>query len=366
MALDWDLLVSYLRDHNMERYGLCFVIDYYGLAFITRRRKRDYLAGCYELPQGIIQDNESVKKASQRILKDAYEVDLEKIDRYLGVFDYISGHGCRTQMFCFAVTVKDVFKIKVKRNDHGTWLQAPELACWPIITHFRDFLVNFWIGEGFDPNLSRFLIEQAKREDIWRFKVRAIATKKSEILLLKRARRHRVLPLYYEFPGKEITHNQDIDSALVACMTEQTGYAPKDIITFIGYYDYKSEATRGLVRELLYHVVAQDKPVKLSEHAYSAWVNEVRPSKLLLTPCAEEGLKMIAKRMRVDSPLEIEMPPTVYANPEQSVDEMENRYLDAMALLEQKGEIVDFEALKGKPLVKAAFSPDVQKKLGLD
>jgi hypothetical protein len=70
--------------------------------------------------------------------------------------------------------------------------------------------------------------------------------------------------------------------------------------------------------------------------------------------------------MRVDSPLEIEMPPTVYANPEQSVDEMENRYLDAMALLEQKGEIVDFEALKGKPLVKAAFSPDVQKKLGLD
>lgn len=364
MQMDWNLLINVLKDQNVDRLGVCFVIDYYGMSFITRRRRQDLLETCYELPEGILRDDEDASAGCCRILKEFYNLELVEITRYLGEFKYLSGDKHKTQMFCFVVKVKDVFKIQIERNDHGTWLQLSEITNWPIITHFRDFLLAFWLGEGFDPNFSRFLIEQAKREDIWRFKVRVVATRKNEVLLLKRARRQKTLPLYYEFPGKEITHKQDVDSAIVASMSEQTGYPPKDIVTFLGWFDYQSESTGAKVREFLYRVSAQEAPVKLSEHAYSAWVTEVSPSKILLTPCAKYGLKILASRFWLDRPEEIEIPPTVYAKPEE-ISDMQRRYLDAMDLLETTGEIVDFEALKGRNLVKAAFDPETQKKLGL-
>lgn len=364
MQMNWNLLINYLKEPNIEHVGLCFVINYHSFAFIARRRSRDYLEGCYELPQGILNPGEEVVSGAKRILKEFYNVDLKAISRYLGEFTYTSGNNRHTQMFCFVVTVQNPKKIQIKRNDHGAWMQLSEIRSWPIITHFEEFLVKFWLGEGFDPNLSRALIEQSKREDIWRYKVRVLSFKKGEVLLLKRARRHRILPLYYELPGKEITYNQDIDSAIIACMTEQTGWAPVDVTGFIGCYDYKSESSKGVVvREFIYSAIAQDQPVKLSEHAYSAWVKEVKPKNTLCTPSAAFALEQFAEKSFVNVPDKVEILPAVYSKISDLMTDERKRYLDAMTKLETTGEI-DVEALRGNELIKEAFPPEMQKKLG--
>lgn len=365
MILDWDFLTNYLKDEAAAKVGLCFVVNYHSFAFIARRHKTDYLRGLYELPQGILNPKEGIVEGTTRILRDDYNIKLKEITRYLGFFDYVSPNGNKTRMFCFVVRVEDVFQIKIKRNDHGTWLQPSEIKNWLIIEHFLRFLLSFWYGEGFDPNLSRAVIEQAKREDIWRFKVRVLLFKKGQILVLKRARRQKTMPLYYEFPGKEIRHNQDIDSAIVSCVTEQTGWPPGNIMSLLGFFDYKNEQTNQVVREFIYSASGQDKPVKISEHAYSAWVANEKDQNLSFTPSALYGFKCFDERTFVGIPDKIKIPPTVYYSQfEASLTPEHSRYLDAMYELEAFGK-VDVEALRGKPLIKNSFSPEMQKKLGL-
>jgi ADP-ribose pyrophosphatase YjhB (NUDIX family) len=365
MRLDWDFLINYLKDEAAAKVGLCFVVDYHSFVFIARRHKTDYLRGLYELPQGILNPQEGVVEGTTRILRDEYNVILKDITRYLGFFDYVSPNGNKTRMFSFVVTVKDVFQIKIKRNDHGTWLQPSEIKNWLIIDHFLRFLLSFWYGEGFDPNLSRAVIEQAKRENIWRFKVRVLLFRKGQILVLKRARRQKIMPLYYELPGKEIRHNQDIDSAIVSSVTDQTGWPPENIVSLIGFFDYKSEITNQVVREFIYSASAQDKPVKLSEHAYSAWVVDEKDQNLSFTPSTRYAFNCFDERAFVNIPDSLKIPPSVYCSMfEASLTPEYARYLDAMYELEAFGK-VDVEALRGKTLIKNSFSPEMQKKLGL-
>lgn len=366
-SIDWDLLIKMNTEPSIHKVAVAFVVHHYLYAFIARRHVQDYLKGCYELPEGILEDNETVNGAAHRILLKHYGVELLNIKHFLNSFAYTSANRERTRMFVFCATVKDPFKMKLDRNDHGVWLGPSEMRNWPIITYFQESLLHFWTGESYNPMLAATLVEQAKVEGYWRQKVRAVLfNKEGEILFLKRARRNKVMPLLYELPGKEIEFSSQIDSALIASVTEQTGWAPRGIRRYLGHYDYYSEATKSLVREYLYALHAQDKPVKLSEHAYYVWESKLNSEELSLTPSAKMGYELFLERFFLKKPSLLKVPPTIYFDPTNTLEEQANKqYLDAMDELTRFGKI-DMEALRGKPLIKKAIPSEYHKDLGLD
>jgi 8-oxo-dGTP diphosphatase len=364
--VDWDLLVRAHTEPNVKKIALAFVIRHYAFAFIARRHPSDFLAGCYELPEGLINEDETIIGASQRILAIHYGLELKEIETFLNAFTYTSGNGYLSKMFVFTVTVKDPFNVKLDRNDHGVWLQLSDFKNWPIITHFQESLLFFWLGESFSFPLAYTLVEQSKIQGFWRQKVRAVVYRGEEVLFLKRARRNKTLPLIYELPGKEIDFSAQLDSALVSCVTEQTGWAPDFISRFLGFYDYFSQASQSYVREFIYSVHAQDKPIRLSEHAYYVWKADLNDQALHLTPSAKLGFELFRQKFFLDREKAIQIPHPVYFKYDSSIDQKdEDRYLKAIENLEAKG-IADIEALRGKPLNKKMVPQEFHQQLELD
>lgn len=364
-SVDWDLLVRAHTEASIQQVTLGYVINHHGTVFIARRHKFDYLDGCYELPQGVLHKGENLFNASRRILKKHFSVNLTSIDTFLHTFTYVSPKGDRCRAFIFAVRVEDPSKITLDRNDHGTWMQMGEYTYWPIITDFGQAMFNFWTGEGYHQILADTLIEQAKREGYWRYKMRVILKRENEFLLLKRARRNRTFPLYYELPGKEFTYVHDMDSVVVASITEQTGWPPTRIIGFLGTYDYQSQVSKIPVREFIFAACAQNERIKLSEHAYSVFVKDLSNKSLTTTPVVECGCKMFQDRFFLNRPEVIEMPPPVYFDPFEEKDLTLLSHLDAVDAMERQGKL-ELAALRGHPLRKRMIPKDLHKSLGLE
>lgn len=360
----WDHFILEHVEPSIECVCLGFVINYHGHVFITRRRQGDYLQECFEIPVGLMKrTGESLYDAAKRILAKDYKVDLISIDYFLNAFTYTSPNKKRTRQFNFSVTVKDISSLRIDRNDHGLWMRKEELTYWPIMTVYRTALLNFWKGEGYDPMVSWHLIEQAKHDNIWRHKVRLICLRENMVLLLKRSRRQATLPLLYEFPGAEIPSGMDIDSVIVECMQEQTGFPPEAIVGYVGFWDYMSYQTHDRVREFYYFVLPQkEQRVRISTHAYAFWTEDLSFKKVEVTPSVSEGIELLHKRFILGPSPEIDLPVPVYCDPNKSSGALKLREkMDAVHNL-QEGKI-DPQALKGQVICKKGLSKEILSQL---
>lgn len=365
--IDWDLLVRSYTQTIIQQVTLAFVINHHTFSFIARRHVEDFLPGCYELPQGILLKTETVEEGSTRILKNHFNVDLTCIERFLSTFTYTSAVGKQCRCFIFAVTIKDPFTLKLDRNDHGVWMNIQDLQKWPIITHFSQALLLFWIGESYHPWLAHTLIEQAKRENVWRYKVRILLHQAEEFLLLKRARRMRTMPLMYELPGKEIKQAEEIDSVIIQATYEQTGSYPERITKFLGAYDYISSSSRTPVREFIYAVKPQEKPIILSEHAYYVWVKDCSNASISVTPCVEYAYEQYKKAFFVNPPEKIEVPPPIYfQRPLNSEEQSIQQFLESLHELEKYGRISNPQHLQKFLLRKNSLPQNIRDMLGLN
>lgn len=361
--LDFDLLIQLYKEAIVEQVTLCFILNYKGQVFIARRHKLDYLDGCYELPQGVMQDGESVLGASHRILKKFFNLELLSIEQFIRSFPYISAQGKKCRAFVFHVQVKDPLCLTLSRNDHGVWMTLPEMGYWPIMTQFSEAIFSFWTGEGYDKVVANTLIERAKKDSIWRFKVRVLPCREGEFILLKRARRRKQYPLYYEFPGKEFKEDQELDSVIVECVSEQTGHIPERIVRYLGYFDYVSPS-RQEVREFIFAVIAQDKPITLSEHAYAIWAADLSHSSISATPSTQAACALYKRKFMSEIPQELEELPVVYHDPFSEQDGRLFDHLKALDALERQG-AVDLHALREVPLRKKTIPPELHRALGL-
>lgn len=350
----------FLEEHvgpGIEAVALGFVINYRGYSFITRRRQGDYLQECFEIPVGLLSlGNEGIEEAAKRILKKDYGLDLVSIDYFLSAFTFVSPKKKRTRQFNFVVSVASPERVKIDRNDHGLWMCKEEMNYWPIMTVIRDAMVNYWVGEGYSPLHADFLIESAKAEDVWRHKVRLIPIQERMVLLLKRSRRQKTLPLYYEFPGKEVPSGVDMDTIIVEAMQEQTGFPPEAIVGYVGHYDYVSSENFEKVREFIYFVAAQkDQKVKLSTHAYAFWTKDFSLKKVEVTPCVHSAMALLNKRFILGKTPKQKMPAPKYCDPNKTPRSLKQRKkMDAWAAMCDTGK-VDLEALDGQVLVQRAF-----------
>ena len=363
--MDWEYFFEQHVEPGIERVAMGFAIVYKGHVYITRRRRGDYLEECFEFPTGLAKmGQEGVFEACRRILKEEYRLDLVSIDYYLNAFTFTSPNKNKTRQFNFAVTVKNPKSLRFGRNDHGLWMKKEEMGHWPIMTVLRTALINLWAGEGYDPLIADYLIETAKKENVWRHKVRLIPLQERMMLLLKRSRRQKVFPLLYEFPGKEIPSGIDIDTILVEAMQEQTGFPPEAIVGYVGHYDYVSGQDFEKVREFYYLVVApKGQNVRLSTHAYAFWTEDFDVKKVEVTPSVHEGIAALSRRFILGPTPKVKMPPPAYCDPNESAKSRKQRKgMDAWTEMQNKG-VFDLAALEGQVLVKRGLPEEIRKQL---
>lgn len=354
----WDYFLENHVGPGIEAVALGFVINDDGYSFITRRRQGDYLQEAFEIPVGLVRlGKENLLQAATRILKSEYGLDLVSIDYFLTAFTFISPKKKKTRQFNFVVRVADSHRVQIARNDHGLWMCKEEMGYWPLMKVIQEALMTFWIGEGYSALLADFLVESAKKEDIWRHKVRLIPIQEKMVLLLKRSRRQKILPLYYEFPGKEIPSGVDVDTVIVEAMQEQTGYPPEAVVGYAGYYDYISDENFDKVREFIYFVAAQKgQKVKLATHAYAFWTEDFSLKKVEVTPCVHAGMAALGTRFILGQTPQKKTPPPRYCDVNKTPKSMKQRkQMDAWTKMCETGK-VDLKALDGQVLVNRAFA----------
>lgn len=90
---------------------------------LLKRPIDDFMGGINELPSGNMEKGEDIKSALLREVKEETNLEIEKIVRYLGFFDYLSGSGKKARQFNFLVTVK---KGEIKLTEHDDYFWANE------------------------------------------------------------------------------------------------------------------------------------------------------------------------------------------------------------------------------------------------
>ncbi|VVB60734.1 ADP-ribose pyrophosphatase [uncultured archaeon] len=119
----------------------------------------------------------------------------------------------------------------------------------------------------------KMLIEEAKKQNINRYVVGAIIEKDSSVLLLKRSKDD-FMGGIYEFPSGKVEGKEDLEAALFREVKEETDLKVKDIIRYLGHFDYKSKSGKKTRQFNFLVTINEPAKVRLSEHEDFAWVKK--------------------------------------------------------------------------------------------
>lgn len=117
------------------------------------------------------------------------------------------------------------------------------------------------------------LVETAQSQGVQRYVVGAVIAKDSAILILQRPKDD-FMGGIYELPSGKVEEGETLDIALNREVEEETGLKIKEIVNYLGYFDYESKS--GKKTRQLNFAVAVHEPleIKLSEHDNYALVDK--------------------------------------------------------------------------------------------
>lgn len=93
-------------------------------SLLLERPKDDFMGGIHELPSGNMEHNETVRESLNREVKEETNLDIKKILKYLGHFDYLSGSGKKARQLNFLIEVADGGEIKLTEHDSFIWADS--------------------------------------------------------------------------------------------------------------------------------------------------------------------------------------------------------------------------------------------------
>ncbi|MBU1849659.1 MAG: NUDIX domain-containing protein [Nanoarchaeota archaeon] len=122
--------------------GAVIVID--SKVLLLQRPEVDFMGGIYEFPSGKVEIGESLLAALHREVKEETGLNILKIIKYVGHFDYESKIGKKTRQFNFAVIVSDSSKLKLTEHDNYIWSREEELSKYEVTDCVKEILKIFW------------------------------------------------------------------------------------------------------------------------------------------------------------------------------------------------------------------------------
>jgi len=116
------------------------------------------------------------------------------------------------------------------------------------------------------------LAEEAQKQGVQRYVVGAVIAKDSTILILQRPKED-FMGGIYELPSGKVEEGETLDMALNREVEEETGLKIKEIINYIGSFDYESKSGKKTRQFNFAVAVHEPLEIKLSEHDNYAFVD---------------------------------------------------------------------------------------------
>jgi 8-oxo-dGTP diphosphatase len=113
-------LIEEAEKEFIDRFVVGAVILKNSSVLILKRNGGDFLGGIDELPSGKVEIKEDLQQALLRETKEETNLDITKILKYVGYFDYTSKSGKKTRQFNFLVDV-DSDKVIIDPEEHQSF-----------------------------------------------------------------------------------------------------------------------------------------------------------------------------------------------------------------------------------------------------
>lgn len=310
----WNAAQEQVREGTLKNLAVGLVAHARTGVVLLRRSEQCYLPDQYEIPNDLLKKDENLEVGMARILQEQTNLKIRKYGGYLGQHDYKTIRGDSTRMLIFWVEVTQSKVLKAPAEfSHALFVFFDEVQRYGVIDPFYKLLIRFWFGGPIEPEFMQGLITGAQKDGFWRHKVRAaVRQNDGQLLILKRPRKARCLPMAYEFPGGELDYGEDLVDAIKRYLARQTELELDQTLEYLGHFDYTSQRNFENIREFFILVeVAGTAGFKISEHAHGAYVDMRKFSQLQATDsCAlqfqafherffgqiiEEQAKIIAK-----------------------------------------------------------------------
>lgn len=137
-------LVEEAKKQGVHRYVVGAVVAKNARVLLLQRPQEDFMGGIYELPSGKVEAGETLSDALYREIEEETGLKIEKIDKYLGHFDYESKSGKATRQFNYVVTVFEPTEIQLQEHDKYVWINRNQLEQCPVTESVKSVLSLFW------------------------------------------------------------------------------------------------------------------------------------------------------------------------------------------------------------------------------
>jgi 8-oxo-dGTP diphosphatase len=137
------LIVQARRD-GIARHVVGAVIRRDGAVLLLARSSDDFMGGMYEFPSGQVDDGERLERALRREVAEETGLTVDRIERYLGSFDYTSQSGSPTRQFNFLVSVAASTNIILTEHDGYVWCSPEAVERHPTSTSVEQVLARLF------------------------------------------------------------------------------------------------------------------------------------------------------------------------------------------------------------------------------
>lgn len=141
-------LVASAGADGVERLVVAALIRRSGRVLLLRRKPDDFMGGIYELPSGVVKEEETLAAALCREVEEETGLVVTGVEAYLGFFNYVTRGGTATRQFNFTVSVADFSFIKLTEHDAFIWAEARELERLRITESVRKTITQAESSQG--------------------------------------------------------------------------------------------------------------------------------------------------------------------------------------------------------------------------